>query len=98
VVLFNINNKQRKTLESVFSRPAPKNIPWNDIESLFKAIGCTVIEGEGSRVSFRYTIKHEDRQDEVAQGDFHRPHPGKEAKPYQVKKAAVFLTKIGQLP
>jgi hypothetical protein len=43
-------------------------------------------------------IEHEDRQDEEAQGDFHRPHPGKEAKPYQVKKAAGFLTKIGRLP
>jgi hypothetical protein len=93
-----MNSKQRKTLESVASRPIPDNLPWNNIESLFRAIGCEVIEGEGSRVSFRYIIKHEDRPDEVVQSDFHRPHPGKEAKPYQVKKASVFLTKIGQLP
>jgi len=93
-----MNSKQRKILESITSRPTPKNLIWNDVESLFKAVGCKVIEGEGSRVSFRYTIKHEDRPDEVVQGDFHRPHPGKEAKPYQIKKAAVFLSKIGYLP
>jgi hypothetical protein len=92
-----MNSKQRKVLEAIFSKPTPKTLPWNDIESLFKAIGCKVVEGEGSRVSFRYIIVHKDRQEE-AQGDFHRPHPGKEAKPYQVKKAVVFLTKIGQLP
>ena len=73
-------------------------MPWNDIESLFRAAGCKVVEGEGSRVSFRYTIEHEDRPDEVVQGDFHRPHPGKEAKAYQVKKVAAFLAKTGQLP
>jgi hypothetical protein len=93
-----MNSRQRKTREAIFSKPIPKTILWSDIESLFKALGCTVIEGEGSRVSFRYTIKHEDKPDEEAQGDFHRPHPGKEAKMYQVKKVVAFLVKIGQMP
>ena len=75
-----------------------KNLPWNEIEALLRIIGCKAIAGAGSRVSFRYKIEHEDRQAEVIQGDCHRPHPGKEAKPYLVKKVAVFLTKIGQLP
>jgi len=26
---------------------------------------------------------------------FHRPHPAKEAKPYQIKDARLFLTQIG---
>ena len=98
VLLSNMNSKQRKTLENIFSRPIPKNLSWGDIESLLRAVGCKVVEGEGSRVSFRYMIEHENRLNEVIQGDFHRPHPGKEAKPYQVKKAAAFLAKIGQLP
>jgi hypothetical protein len=93
-----MNSKQRKTLEAVFSKPTPKNLVWNDIESLFVAIGCEVIEGAGSRVSFRYIIKRENKSDEEVQWDFHRPHPTKEAKQYQVKKAESFLTKIGQLP
>jgi len=35
-----MNSKQRKTLKNIFSRPTPKNLLWNDIESLFRAIGC----------------------------------------------------------
>jgi hypothetical protein len=89
-----MNSKQRKTPEAIFLRPTPKNLLWSDIESLFKAIGCVVVEGAGSRVSFRYILQHDDGNDEEVQGDFHRPHPGKEAKPYQVKKAENFLSKI----
>jgi hypothetical protein len=93
-----MNSKQRKTLEAIFFKPAPKNLLWNDIESLFKSINCQMEEGAGSRVSFRYTVKHDGKPDEEVQGDFHRPHPGKEAKPFQVKKVVVFLLKTGQLP
>jgi hypothetical protein len=93
-----MNSKQRKTHIAIFSKLTPKTLLWSDIELLFKAIGCQVEEGAGSRVSFRYIVKHDDRPNEEVQGDFHRPHPGKEAKPYQVKKAAVFLTKTGWLP
>jgi hypothetical protein len=31
-------------------------------------------------------------------GTFHRPHPQKEAKPYQVRDAQAFLEKAGVLP
>lgn len=48
-----MNSKQRKTLEAIFSTPVPKTLAWKDIESLFRALGCTVVEGDGSRVSFR---------------------------------------------
>ena len=84
-----MNSKQRKTLEAIFSSPAPSNIEWKKIESLFLAFGATMIEGSGSRVSF---ILNEEK------GDFHRPHPGKEAKRYQVKNAQDFLTKAGVQP
>ncbi|MDX8399363.1 MAG: type II toxin-antitoxin system HicA family toxin [Gallionellaceae bacterium] len=59
------------------------------VESLFLALGCTVIEGNGSRVRFELN-------DVVA--TFHRPHPAKEAKPYQVKDAKLFLTEAGVTP
>jgi hypothetical protein len=93
-----MNSRQRKTLESIFSRPTLKNIPWNDIESLLKAIGCKVIEREGSRVSFRMTLIYDDGSREVFREDFHRPHPGKEAKEYQVENARKFLTKMRHSP
>ncbi len=84
-----MNSKQRKILESIFSSPTPANIEWKKIESLFLALGATMIEGSGSRVSF--ILNNE-------KGDFHRPHPGKEAKRYQVKNAQEFLFKAGVLP
>ena len=80
-----MNSKHRKTLESIFSDPAPSNLEWRRIESLLLAVGCELIEGRGSRVGFR-------RGD--LRADFHRPHPGKEARPYQVRAAREFLRKI----
>lgn len=59
------------------------------MESLFIAAGCVIIEGNGSRVSFVF-------QNEKA--DFHRPHPQKEAKPYQIRAAREFLKRIGVVP
>lgn len=56
------------------------------MESLFVALGCVVIEGNGSRVRFALG-------DVV--GTFHRPHPAKEAKPYQVRDTKLFLTEAG---
>ncbi|WP_255533274.1 type II toxin-antitoxin system HicA family toxin [Polynucleobacter sp. AP-RePozz3-80-G7] len=50
------------------------------------AVGSKCVEGEGSRVSF---LMHNHRL------DLHRPHPGKEAKRYQVKDIQSFLVLIG---
>lgn len=84
-----MNSKQQKTLAAIFSLPTPKNLVWADMESLFLALGCTLLEGSSSRVAFvRDGIK----------ADFHRPHPGKEAKAYQVKDARHFLMALGVKP
>ncbi len=69
--------------------PTMKNLPWRDIEALFLAIGCEIFEGSGSRVAFRFGN---------IRADFHRPHPHKEAKPYQIRDARNFLTIIGVIP
>jgi hypothetical protein len=84
-----MNKKQRKILKAIFATPILKTLPWNDIESLFKAIGCEVIEGDGSRVGFRL------RGARVA---FHRPHPRKEAQEYQIRAAKEFLETLGIRP
>lgn len=70
----------------MFSSPTPKNIEWRRVEALLMALGCELIEGNGSRVAFIYEAKR---------ADFHRPHPNKEAKPYQVKAVAEYLILIG---
>jgi hypothetical protein len=56
------------------------------VERLLAALGCSVTEGRGSRVRFA--------KGNVI-GAFHRPHPGKEAKHYQIRDVRDFLNRIG---
>lgn len=84
-----MNSKQRNTLKTIFSKPVPNTLEWARIESLFVAAGAKTIEGNGSRVRFELN-------DVV--GTFHRPHPDKEAKPYQVRDARAFLEQAGVTP
>ncbi len=84
-----MNSRHRKTLEAIFKKPVPTNLAWNQVEALFIALGARQIEGSGSRVRFELN-------DVVA--TFHRPHPQKEAKPYQVRDARKFLEEAGIKP
>ncbi|CAN7483642.1 type II toxin-antitoxin system HicA family toxin [Pararhizobium sp. LjRoot235] len=84
-----MNSKHRKTLAAIFKEPVSGTIDWADIESLLVAVGCTVIEGNGSRVRFSFATDVE---------SFHRPHPAKEAKRYQVRAARDLLLRIGVNP
>jgi len=84
-----MNSKQAKTLRAIFTDPVPGTIAWTSVERLLIAVGCEVIEGAGSRVRFS-------REGVVA--SFHRPHPDKEAKRYQIRDAREFLIKIGVQP
>ncbi|HET8764183.1 MAG TPA: type II toxin-antitoxin system HicA family toxin [Rhodanobacter sp.] len=84
-----MNSKQRGTLAAVFATPTHKDVEWPVVESPFKAAGCAVVEGDGSRVRFVFA-QH------VATS--HRPHPATEAKAYQVEQAREFLMLIGATP
>jgi len=84
-----VNNRHRKTLEAVFRHPVSGTLEWSAIEGLLIAAGATVVEGNGSRVRFE--------KDGVV-ATFHRPHPAKEAKRYQVQDARGFLMQIGTRP
>lgn len=84
-----MNTTHRKTLLTVFTDPVSKSLEWRRVESLLVAVGCRVIEGDGSRVRF-------EKDGHVA--TFHRPHPAKEAKPYQVRDAQQFLEILGVKP
>jgi hypothetical protein len=84
-----MNTRQFNTLKAVFSKPVPATLEWQRIEALFIAAGARVVEGNGSRVRFELN---------GAVGTFHRPHPDKEAKVYQVKDARVFLEQAGVTP
>ena len=84
-----MNNRHSKTLRIVFTDPVSGTVDWSAVEKLLIAAGARVIEGNGSRVRF-------EKDGEVE--TFHRPHPAKEAKRYQVRAARAFLERIGVTP
>lgn len=81
-----MNSTHRKTLDAIFSNPVPASLEWRKIEALFAALDAQRIEGKGSRVAF--VIKG-------VRADFHRPHPDKNAKRYQIRAAREFLHLAG---
>jgi hypothetical protein len=84
-----VNAKHRRTLADIFARPTLASITFADIEALMRALGGTVTEREGSRVRIELGAE---------QWRFHRPHPGKEAKRYQVEEARELLERVGVRP
>jgi hypothetical protein len=84
-----LNNRHLKTLSAVFTDPVSGTLAWSDVEGLLIAAGARIIEGRGSRVRF-------EKDGEVE--TFHRPHPSKEARRYQVRAARAFLERIGVTP
>jgi hypothetical protein len=84
-----VNSRHRKTLAAVFARPTSASIVFTDIEALIRTLGGSVIEREGSRVK-------------IVLAGFewrcHRPHPGKEAKRYQVEELRELLERAGVVP
>jgi len=61
-----MKRKQQRTLRQIYKRPTSGNIPWREIENLFKALGADVSERAGCRIAV------------VLFGEvrvFHRPHP-----------------------
>ena len=84
-----MNAKHRKTLQALFTRPTLASVVFSDIEALIVALGGLVAERAGSRVKF--TLRGE-------QWHCHRPHPGKEAKRYQVEEARELMERAGVTP
>ena len=84
-----MNSKHRKTLEAIFAKPTSGSIQFSAIELLILALGGDIREGDGSRIAFRIgdSVKHA-----------HRPHPGKDAKKYQVEEIRDWLTALGIHP
>ena len=70
----------------MFNDPIKSDIPWTDIEGLFRALGAEITEGSGSRVRIKL---HGER------AIFHRPHPEKTTDKGAVKAVRQFLTNVG---
>jgi hypothetical protein len=83
------NSKQQKTLERIFKEPTPNDIPWPDIESLFKHVGCTIKHRGGSKVAF-------EKKDKVL--FMHRPHPQTQTPTQNIRRIKAFLKDLGAEP
>jgi hypothetical protein len=88
-IIARMNSKHRKTLEALWADPINGAIEWARIEALLIALGCRLIEGAGSSVTFEYQGK---------KVTIHRPYPGKEALRYRIQTVREFLLKIGVHP
>ncbi len=84
-----MKGKHKKTVAAIFSDPVNGNMEWSRIEALLVALGCRVIEGDGSSVTF---------EKDGIRAYFHRPHPAREALRYRIKDAREFLKKLGVKP
>ena len=84
-----VNTKHRKVLQAIFARPTSASVVFSHIEALFVALDGSIKEREGSRI--KITLQGEEWH-------CHRPHPGKEAKRYQVEEARELLERLGIKP
>ncbi len=81
-----MNRKQQKILTAIFAKPTLANVNFSDIEKLVVSLGGEIEEGSGSRVILKLN-------DEKLAA--HRPHPGKEAKKYQIEAFRDFFRLAG---
>lgn len=84
-----MNAKQKKILQCIYTKPTLSSIAWKDIENLMLALGAKVKEGKGSAGVFILNRRI---------FPFHRPHPQKEAKRYQIEGLRTFLSEMGVTP
>ena len=84
-----MKRKHRKTLELIFNRPVSGSIKWDDIETLFVALGAEVSEREDSRVAV--VLFNEVRV-------FHRPHPTPDTDKGAVSSIRKWLESHGVTP
>ena len=85
-----MSTKQRKTLEAVFAEPLKVDIRYQDLESLFAALGAELYPNRrGSRVAVVLN---------QVKFSYQRPHPENEIGRKTVKDVRDFLTAAGAQP
>lgn len=80
-----VKSKHRKVLAAVLAQPTLASVRFADIEAMLVSLGGELDEGAGSRIVITLG---------GARIHLHRPHPGKEAKRYQVEEVRAFLERL----
>lgn len=84
-----MNSRNRQILEALFADPPPKDLRWDDLVRLVKALGGEVKAGRGSR--FRMAVLDQ-------RWVIHRPHPQPVLKRYQIQDVRERLETLGVTP
>ncbi|MFH5255663.1 type II toxin-antitoxin system HicA family toxin [Burkholderia semiarida] len=81
-----MKTKRARRLTAIYTKPTFGGIVCGDIEALVVALGGSIHASAGSRIAFKLN---------GARGYLHRPHPGNEAKRYQVEDARDWFNEWG---
>lgn len=84
-----MKRQHQKTLALIFDRPVSANIKWTAIEALMRALGATIENRQGSRVSI--DLFGVDRI-------YHRPHPSPNTDRGAVASIRAWLEQNGVMP
>jgi hypothetical protein len=86
-----MKGKHGRTLRLIFEVPVRSDVPWRDIEGLFRALGAEITQGKGSRARARVALKG-------VRAVFHRPHPRKDTDKGALVSVRQFLANAGVTP
>jgi len=96
ISLTKMNNKHKKTLKRLLTKPVLSNIKFDDVDKLLVALDLERIEASGSRITYKF-----DDDNFITLHSFWyplegcKPHPNNEIKRYVVKKLQILLFNIG---
>lgn len=81
-----LSKKHRTTFAAIFQKPDRNDVDWDDFVALLTFIGAAIKYQGGSSVGVRlngiYAV-------------FHKPHPGHEIYPTDLKRIRCFLKEAG---
>jgi hypothetical protein len=81
-----MGKKHRATFEAIFQKPNRTDIDWDDWIALLDHLGANIKHSSGSAIGVRlngiYAV-------------FHKPHPGHEIYPSDLKRIRRFLQEAG---
>lgn len=81
-----MQRRHQKTLDEIFQKPDRKDILWFEFLTLLRALGADITEKGGSMVGIKLNSRY---------AVFHKPHPGNEIYPSDLKRIRRFLVESG---
>ena len=81
-----MGKKHQDTFQAIQTKPDRKDIDWNDFINLLVYLGATLKYSGGSAVGIKLNGEY---------AVFHKPHPGRDIYPSDLKRIRRFLENAG---